>query len=150
MDAPAVSRGEKSTGRGSEMATRRGNLVADTVATGGWGGRSRLRARVVVGAVALGCAAALALGGLRAGDTTQSRPQGASQPMAVVMTVNEQSCIYAGITGAPGEGCDGATREALPVNERVCVYANDRGVPGEGCGETQYVPVGPPTMHAQS
>ena len=67
------------------MATTSGNLVAGT-ATAGQGGKGShggrgWRAALAAGVVALGCAAALTLGGLRAGDG--GRPQAAGPAPAI-------------------------------------------------------------------
>ena len=61
------------------MATTSGTLVAGKAAAsgrdGGNGGRFDLRAKMALGAVTLGCAAALAFGGLHNGDAARRQPQ---------------------------------------------------------------------------
>ena len=76
------------------MATTSGNLTAGTAAIGGsrqngTGGRPGLRARVAAGVATLGCAAALAIGQLGAGDTGQAHSQLA--PAAPVIQASAMS-----------------------------------------------------------
>ena len=68
------------------MATTSGTLVASKAAVGGHGGgnggRFDLRAKLALGAVTLGCAAALAFGGLPRDETARSQPPPAGQAAA--------------------------------------------------------------------
>ena len=60
------------------MATTSSNLVAGKATSGGRGGnggRFGLRAKVAAGVATLGCAAALAFGGLHNGDAARRQPQ---------------------------------------------------------------------------
>jgi len=73
------------------MATTSGNLTAGTTTSGGSrqngiGGRFGLRARVAAGVATLGCAAALAIGGLGVSDTSPSHSRLA--PAAPVIQAN--------------------------------------------------------------
>lgn len=112
------------------MATS-GNLVSGKVADLGnndGGGWSVLRTRLVALVAILGCAGALAFGGLRAADT-------AATPAAMGSPAG-QVCVAASVVGVPGEGCAAASYEfaqAGGVAPMGCVYADVRGVPGEGC-----------------
>jgi len=102
------------------MATTGGNR------SGGYGG---LRARMVAGLAALGCAAALALGGLTAvGDV-----RAATRSATGASGVGTRPCVYADIWGVPGAGCGDEIAIAPPAHGSPCMYADREGVPGEGC-----------------
>ena len=77
------------------MATTSGNLAAGAARIGGsgdtgTGGRFGLRALVAAGVATLGCAAALAVGGLGAGTTARPQPQDPPGAAAIRMAASEQ------------------------------------------------------------
>jgi hypothetical protein len=123
------------------MATMRGNQAAGTASGGRCddgrrGGRTALRAKLAAGVAALGCAAALALGGLPAGGVAGADSRATALP--AMLAVDDRGCVHASAEGLPGEGCGPARYTLIPVgaagDEWGCVYASHEGVPGEGCG----------------
>ena len=79
------------------MATTSGNLAAGKTTIGGprkngTGGRFGLRARVAASVATIGCAAALAVGGLGAGDIAPPRSQSAPAAYTVqASTIDERT-----------------------------------------------------------
>ena len=82
------------------MVTTSDNLVASTALVAGQGGdgdggRYGLKAKLAAGVVALGCAAALALGGLRAGESAQTAPAALAASFSQAVGVERQRFLAA-------------------------------------------------------
>jgi hypothetical protein len=111
--------------------------TSSTLTAGISGGQFGLKAKLTTGAALLGCIAALALGGLRAGGAAGAGTQAIAQPQPVVLAVDEARCVFASAEGIPGEGCGPARYTLISVDAATddpgCVYASVEGVPGEGC-----------------